>query len=91
MGLLSDDIINNHHIEIENNRLKIGSIDSNTPFNTLPLNRVHGIVNFEKYVAIVLHSSIIFLSKKDDESHVHIKMENPTFWQRICSFFRENR
>lgn len=66
----------------------IGSIDPESLFHRIPLNRVHAIVPFEEWVAIVLHSSIIFLSKRSSKVNVNVRMEKPSLFDRICDYFR---
>lgn len=86
-GLLNNGVSEVHNVEIKDNRLIIGSIDEKSPFHSLPLNRVHGIVNFEKCVAIVFHSSILFLDKKEDKVQIHLKMKKTNIWQRLMMCF----
>lgn len=86
-NLLDGSVSEVHNIQIQDNRLIIGSIDEKSPFHSLPLNKIHGIVNFEKCVAIVFHSSILFLDKKEDKVQIHLKMEKPSIWQRLMMCF----
>lgn len=67
--------------------LLIRSIDPDSPFHRIPLERIHAIVPFEEWVAIVLHSSIIFLNKKSSKVSVHIRTEPPTLMERIKAMF----
>jgi len=61
-------------IEIDSsNNIIIGCIDSRSPFYKIPVANVHAIIEFDEAVAIVLHSSIIFISKEDGQVHVHMK------------------
>jgi len=72
-------------IEIEGDHLVINSIEASSPFHSIPVNHIHAIVEFDEAVAIVLHSSIIFISKEDGSIHVHIKDIGPTFIDRVKS------
>ncbi len=83
--LLFDCVVENHNISIdlENDVMQIGSIDSASPFHRIPLRRIHAIVSFEEWVAVVLHSSIIFLNKKSNKVSIHIKEPKLTLWDRI--------
>lgn len=83
MQYLNEELMNLHKIEIADDKLIIGSMDANSPFRRLSLRFIHGIENFENDVAIVLHSSIIFLSKHKAESRVHLKLDKPSFWHRL--------
>ena len=83
-----------HNIKIDMDStvdsLVIGSIDPASPFHRIPLERIHAIVPFEDWVAIVLHSSIIFLNRKSPRVSIHVRTEEPTIWERIKNFFRRN-
>lgn len=73
--LLFDDVAAYHDISVdmESDRLIISGLGENSPFSRIPLSRIHAIVTFEEWIAIVLHSSIIFLSRTSPKVSVHIK------------------
>ncbi len=76
IALLFEAVSPVHGIEIENDELIINSVSADSPFHRLPLMLIHAIVKFERVVAIVLSSSILFLSRKADcdcPVRVHIK------------------
>lgn len=83
--LLFDNVADQHniHIDLESDVMQIGSIEPTSPFHRIPLSRIHAIVPFEEWVAIVLHSSIIFLNKKSNKVSIHIKEPKLTLWDRI--------
>lgn len=91
MALLFDAASQHHNITIDMDgpvdTLKIMSIDSSSPFHNIALDRIHAIVPFEEWVAIVLHSSIIFLNRKSSKVSVHIRTEPPTMWEKVKAFF----
>jgi hypothetical protein len=60
-------------VEIDRNQLLINSIDANSPFYSIPINHIHAIIEFDEVIAIVLHASIIFISKDDGTTYVHLK------------------
>ncbi len=70
--------------------LILGSIDPVSPFHRIPLEKIHAIVPFEEWVAIVLHSSIIFLNRKSSRVSIHVRTEAPSLWERITHFFRRD-
>ncbi len=72
-------------IEIDGDNLVIGSIDSNSILHSLPVSHIHAIIDFDEAVAIVLHSSIIFLSKEDGSAHVHVKEVSAGLFDRLKS------
>lgn len=76
-----------HDIFIDADEIVINSISSTSPFHRIPLRGVHAIVDFEEQVALVLHSSIIFLSKVESEHpvSVHLKPLKESFASRLFS------
>lgn len=87
IALLFDSVSDVHNLEIINNDILIGSIDATSFFYKISLSRIHGIVNFEETVAIVLRSSIIFLNKLEPKVSIHIKQQPETFWAKIKMWF----
>lgn len=84
IGLLFEENIKHHVIEIDDEaHLIINSISKDSPFHCISLNRIHAIVEFEHNVAIVLHSSIIFLNKHEIKSHIHIRQAKTSFFDKI--------
>lgn len=67
--------------------LVINSIDPSSPFHRIALDRIHAIVPFEEWIAIVLHSSIIFLSRNSNKVSVHIRTLQPSLYDRISNMF----
>ena len=76
-----------HGIEIIGNMLRINSIPSSSPFYELSLSAIHGIIAFEQHIAIVLHSSILFLNRYDDGVNAHIKPLKPSLLSRLTHIF----
>lgn len=76
-----------HNIAIEDGKLIINSIPANSIFHKIPLKNIHAILEFESVVAIVLHSSIIFLSKTDDKNYVNFKPLEMSFIDKLKSKF----
>lgn len=93
MPLLFDYAAKHHNIVVDMegpvDALVIGSISPESPFHRIPLERIHAIVPFEEWIAIVLHSSIIFLSRKSSKVSVHVRTETPSVFDRITDFFRK--
>lgn len=83
-----------HHginIDMEGNgaALVINSIEEPSPFHRLPLKLIHGIIPFEKWVAVVLRSSIIFLDRNSPKVNIHIKTEEPSLADRFRGLFNK--
>lgn len=75
-----------HHdilVDPEAEELIIGSIAPESPFHVIPLKNIHAFVPFENWVAIAMHSSVIFLSSKDNKVSVHLRPEKTSFWTRF--------
>lgn len=83
IGLLFDPSLEKQQISIDDTTLIIGSLPETSPFHEIPLDRVHAILDFELHVAIVLHSSIIFLRKNSDKVDVHVNLKGPSFMDRL--------
>lgn len=92
MPLLFDAAGEHHDVNVDFNdemdaELVIGSIDPTSPFHRIPMNHIHAIVPFEDWVAIVLHSSIIFLNKKDNRVSIHLRNLKEGFIDRLRRSF----
>lgn len=85
IGLLFGDIFDIHGIALDENNLVINSIDPASPFHSIPLKHIHEIVEFGEDIAIVLHSSIIFLKKEDNRVNIHVKPPQLSPMERLRS------
>lgn len=72
-------------IEIDGDELVLPMVESNSPFHRIPVSNIHAIIDFDEAVAIVLHSSIVFISKDDGAVFVHIKEVGMSFLDRVRS------
>lgn len=70
-------------IEVVGNDLVIGSLPPASPFRIIPVSHIHAIIEFDESIAIVLHSTILFLSKETGTLHVHLKTLKPSLLDRI--------
>ncbi|MDE5941099.1 MAG: hypothetical protein K2H14_03210 [Muribaculaceae bacterium] len=70
-------------IEVDETDIVIGSVDQMSPFHRIPVSHIHAILEFDEAVAIVLHASIVFLSKENGAMHVHLKEMKPSILDRI--------
>lgn len=91
MVLLFDTVGAMHDItvDIDTGELVIGSIDDKSIFHRIPLSHIHAFVPFEEWTAIVLHSSIIFLNRKNTKVSVHLKPPVPTVTERLKGLFHK--
>lgn len=84
VDLLFQYLLDNHDIAFDDNdNLVIGSFPEDSPFHRIPLKNIHAIVEFDRKVAIVFHSSILFLNKYDSGSHLHVKMPSNNIFSRL--------
>lgn len=84
VGLLFEYLMDTHEIAIDDDaNLIINSLPATSPFHRIALKRIHAIIEFEDKVAVVLHSSIIFLNKHDSHSHVHIRQQRESFFDKL--------
>ena len=92
IALLFDSVGTLHdiNVDIEAGRIIIGSLDQRSIFRSIPLTHIHAIVPFEEWTAIVLHSSIIFLNKKNTKVSVHLKPMKPTLVDRLRNAFSKD-
>lgn len=92
MPLLFDYAARHHNVAIDMegpmDSLVINSISPDSPFHRIALERIHAIVPFEEWVAIVMHSSIIFLNRMSNKVSVHIRMEKESLMDRLRGVFK---
>ncbi|MDE6268341.1 MAG: hypothetical protein K2M04_04600 [Muribaculaceae bacterium] len=81
--LLFESIDPSHAIEIDGDELIINSIAPSNPFHSVNLNNVNAIIEFEETVAIVMHSSIIFLSRNNNDVSLHFKPIRTSFIDKM--------
>lgn len=61
----------------------IGDLDDFNPFKRFLVNRLTGIVEFDKTVAFAFDNHIIFLDKDTNEMRVHFKSEKRSLLSRL--------
>ena len=90
IATLFDETALHHDIMInpEDNTISFGSIDPKSPFHALPMDRINAILGFDEWVAVVMHSSIIFLNRKSNKVVVDIKPMSESLGDRIGKLFR---
>lgn len=87
LGLLRDFAAENVAVDIEDGKLLLYNIDPMSPFNEIRIDNIHGVVDFDDCIAVVMHSSIVFIMKPMPPVHVHIKMNPPTFKEKLKWWF----
>lgn len=87
ISLLFEKNLEKHGIEIKDDTLVIKSVERVSPFREIPIERIHAIIGFDHHVAIVMHSSIIFLRKDSDKVDIDLKRLKPTLLEYIKRLF----
>jgi hypothetical protein len=86
--LLMGEASEHHDISIdEHGNIVISSIDTNSPFHKIALHNIRGITQFENDIAVVMHSSIVFLDKNQPKVNIHLRLDEPSFWDKIKAKF----
>lgn len=80
-------VLHDIKVDIEANKLIIGSIDEKSIFRSIPLSHIHAIVPFEEWTAVVLHSTIIFLNRKNTKVSIHLKPPTRSFSDKLKGLF----
>lgn len=75
------------YVDPDTNELVISSIAPDSPFHAIRLDKINAIVELDEWLAIVLHSSIIFLSKDSSKVAVDIKPISTSFTGRLRNAF----
>lgn len=73
LSLLIDYALDTDAVELDGDMLVFTHLDASSPFHRIELERIHGVVDLDEAVAVVLPHSIIFINKKDYSTHAHIK------------------
>lgn len=86
LDLLCDNIIDRRGLELNDDRIVFSAMPANAPLRSIRLDHIRGVAEVEQYLAIVLHSSIIFFNRATLQIAVHIKP--PTLLERVTNLFR---
>lgn len=89
VALLFDSASENHgvYVDPDTDELIISSISPDSPFHALPMSKINAIVDLDEWIAIVMHSSIIFLSKNSSKVAVDIKPVTASLSDRLRRVF----
>lgn len=88
VNILLEQTGDNINVEVRDNRIYINNLDEKSPFRSIRLDRVHGIVNFEKTIAIILSQSMILLLKETGDVNINIKPLKKSFMSKLLDKFR---
>lgn len=68
-----DLLAKNNPIVFTGKEIQIKNLEEFNPFKRFLVRSLNGIIEFDKHVAFVFMNHILFLSKENQEMHIHIK------------------
>lgn len=85
LGLLFERTGIEHDLNLDpdTNELIVMSIPEDSPFHRLSIDNIMGIVPFEEWTAIVLHSSIVFLNNLEPKVSINLRPHKESIWEKI--------
>lgn len=83
IGLLFSAEMDPHQINIDGDNITIDSISPDSPFHSIPLANIHAIVEFDRHLAIVLPTAIVFLQKESPNVNIHLNLPKASLWDKI--------
>ena len=73
-----------HSIENDGFEIVLNDVDEYNPFRRFLIRSLNAVLEFDKLIAFVFRTHILFLGKEDNQLHVHIKPEKPqSLFQRL--------
>lgn len=90
LRLLADYIVDDNGVSLCDDRLIFTGMESGSPFREIMLEHVHGVIDMHTHIAIVLHSSIIFLDRATLRAHVHLRPVRRGFFARMLDKLKHN-
>lgn len=77
-----------HRLKYDGTEIIFEDLDEFNPFRCILVRNLHGIIEFDKYIAFIFPNHILFLSKRSPELHVHFKPEDDDDPGEKKSFFK---
>lgn len=65
-----------HAIENDGFEIVLKDVDEFNPFRRFLIRSLNAVLEFDKLIAFVFRSHILFMGKEDNQLHVHIKPED---------------
>lgn len=73
-----------HDIENDGFEIVLKDVDEYNPFRRFLIRSLNAVLEFDKLIAFVFRTHILFMGKEDNQLHVHIKPEDkPGLFGRI--------
>lgn len=71
-------ILEEHHaIENDGFEIVLKDVEEYNPFRRFLIRSLNAVLEFDKLIAFVFRTHILFMGKEDNQLHVHIKPEKP--------------
>lgn len=84
---LIDTLKKTHDVAINSEELILKDLEEESPFRVVLINKIMGIEEFERTMAVILPNCILFFSKETNDIHIHIKMPKMSFKDKLKSLF----
>lgn len=73
-----------HNLESDGFEIVLKDVDEYNPFRRFLIRSLNAVLEFDKLIAFVFRTHILFMGKEDKQLHVHIKPEKkPSFFDKI--------
>lgn len=69
-----------HHINYDDDEIIIEDLDEFNPFRRFLIRGLDAVLEFDKYIAFVFRSHILFIGRNDESLQVHMKPEKNKSW-----------
>ncbi len=89
LRLLADYIVEDRGVSLCDDRLVFTEMSPDSSFREILLENIHGVADLGHMLAVVLHSSIIFLDCRTFEAFVHLKPAKENVFRRVIAYFRK--
>ena len=76
-----------HQLSVDHAMLEIGSIAPTAIFHRIPLEHINAVVCFERWIALVLRDSIVFLSRTCSQVSIHLGNMRRSMAARMRDWF----
>lgn len=67
----------NHNLRFSDGEIIVDDLEEFSPFRRFLVRSLHAVLEFDKMVAFVFRSHILFFGKENNQLRVHIKPEKP--------------
>lgn len=79
-----------HSLKLEDGEIIFEDMEEYNPFRRILVRNLHGVIEFDRFIAFIFPNHILFLGKRSPELHVHFKPEEEehekkSFFKRLFS------